>query len=183
MRISIASKNPVKVAAVREVIGDYDFLKGAEVASVEVESGVSEQPKSLEETVQGAMNRARNAFRGFSYSIGLESGLMKVPQTKTGSMDFCACAIYDGREYHLGLSCAFEFPPVVTRMIHELGIDANEAFYRSGLTKDRKIGSSQGGIGLLTKGRLTRKEYTKQAVRMALVYLENPGLYEAAARV
>jgi len=42
-------------------------------------------------------------------------------------------------------------------LIHKEGIDANEAFYRCGLTSDRKIGSSQGAIGLLTKGRISRK--------------------------
>ena len=178
MRINIASKNPVKVEAVREVVGAYGLLRGSEISSLEVGSGVSEQPKSLEETVQGAINRAMRSFKDCNYSFGIESGLMSVPQTKTGSMDFCACAIYDGAKCHIGLSCAFEFPPVVTKMIHEQGIDANEAFYRCGLTKDRKVGSSDGAIGLLTNGRMTRKDYTKQAVQMALIHLENYALYD-----
>ena len=178
MRINIASKNPVKVEAVREVVGAYGLLRGSEISSLEVGSGVSEQPKSLEETVQGAINRAMRSFKDCNYSFRIESGLMSVPQTKTGSMDLCVCVIYDGAKYHMGLSCAFEFPPVVTKMIHEQGIDANEAFYRCGLTKDRKMGSSDGAIGLLTNGRMTRKDYTKQAVQMALIHLEHPKLYE-----
>lgn|SRR3989344_2117166 len=177
MRINIASKNPVKVEAVREVLRNYQDLANYEIIEIEVNSGVSEQPKSLEETVQGAINRAKAVFNGCIYSFGIESGLMVVPQTKTGSMDFCVCAIYDGKDYHLGLSCAFEFPKKVTQMIHEEGIDANEAFYRLGLTADRKIGSSEGAIGMLTKGRMSRKDYTKQAVQMALIHLENKDLY------
>ena len=85
--------------------------------------------------------------------------------------------IYDGENYHLGLSCAFEFPPKVTQMIYEQDIDANEAFYRCGLTTDRKIGSSEGAIGLLTRGRISRKDYTKQAIQMALIHLENKELF------
>ena len=183
MRINVASKNPIKVEAVREVAADYKLLEGAEIYSKDVGSGVSEQPKSLEETVQGAINRAKSAFEGCNYSFGIESGLMMVPQTKTGSMDFCACVIYDGSKYHIGLSCAFEFPPVVTKMIHTLGIDANDAFYRAGITKNKKVGSSEGAIGILTKGRVTRKEYTKQAVHMALIHLENPALYDNQSAV
>lgn len=177
MKINIASKNPVKVEAVKEAIESYDFLKKAEVEGLKVNSGVSEQPKSLDETISGAINRAKLAFKNCAYSFGIESGLMSVPQTKTGSMDFCVCAIYDGKQHHLGLSCAFEFPPRVTKMIHELNIDTNEAFYRCGLTQDKKIGYSEGAIGILTGGRITRKAHAKQAVQMALIHMENSHLY------
>ena len=177
MRINIASKNPVKIEAVREVLNNYPDLANYEIVGIETKSGVSEQPKSLEETVQGAINRATIVFNGCIYSFGIESGLMRVPQTKTGSMDFCVCAIYDGKDYNLGLSCAFEFPTKVIKMIHEQGIDSNEAFYRAGLTNLQKIGSSEGAIGMLTKGRISRKDYTKQAIQMALIHLENRELY------
>lgn len=177
MKIIVASKNPIKVEAVKEILRDYPDLSCYEVIGIETNSGVSKQPKSLEETVQGAINRARTAFNNCIYSFGIESGLMVVPRTRTGSMDFCACAIYDGKNYHLGLSCAFEFPIKVTQMIHEQGIDANEAFYKCGLTTNEKIGLSEGAIGILTKGRMSRKDYTKQAIQMALVHLENKELY------
>ena len=177
MNINVASINLVKVESVREVLQNYPDLKDCEVVGIETKSEVSEQPKSLEETVQGAINRAINVFNECVYSFGIESGLMLVPRTKTGSMDFCACAIYDGKDYHLGLSCAFEFPIKVTQMIHDDEIDANEAFYRLGLTFNRKIGSSEGAIGMLTKGRINRKDYTKQAIQMALIHLENRELY------
>jgi inosine/xanthosine triphosphatase len=177
MKINVASKNPVKVEAVREVLVDYPDFRNYGVYGIETNSGVSEQPKSLEETVKGAINRAKAVFNGCTYSFGIENGLMLVPQTKTGSMDFCACAIYDGNNYHLGLSCAFEFPTKVTQIIHDDGIDANEAFYRLGLTTDRKINSSKGAIEMLTKGKISRKDYTKQAIQMALIHLENKELY------
>ncbi len=178
IKVNIASKNPVKVDAVKELLPLYEMFLEAKISSLEVKSGVSEQPKSLEETIQGAVNRAKNAFDECEYSFGIESGIMQVPHTKTGFMDVSACAIYDGKNCHVGLSCAFEFPPVVVKMISELEINASDAFHKSGLTGDKNIGSSEGAIGLLTKGRVTRKEYTKQAIMMALIHLENPDLYK-----
>lgn len=178
MKINIGSKNPTKIAALRETIAAYDFLAGAEIVSHDTESGVSPQPKSMDETITGAANRAKGAFTDCEYSIGLESGLMRVPQAKSGYMDFCACIIYDGKDSHLGLSCAFEFPTEITRLMHEEGLDANEASFKTGLTKHKNVGSLEGAIGVLTKGRVNRKEYTKQAIQMALIQLENTSLYK-----
>ena len=172
------SKNKVKIEAVSEILKDYPDFKNAEIFSKEADSEVSHQPKSLEETIEGAIKRAKNSFSNCNYSFGLESGLMKVPETKTGYMDVCVCSIYDGEHYNLGLSSAFEFPKKVIDLIFGRSMnDANQAFYNTGLTQDKKIGSSEGAIGMLTKGRVTRKDYTKQAIYMALIHLENSGLY------
>lgn len=172
MKINVGSKNEIKISAVREIVADYKFLKDAEIIAVDTSSEISDQPKSLEETIGGAINRSRNAFRNCDYSFGIESGLMAVPNTKTGYMDFCACAIFDGKDHHLGLSSAFEFPATVTALIFGEGMDANQAFYKAGLISNPKIGSAEGAVGLLTNGRLTRKDYTKQAITMALIHIE-----------
>lgn len=172
-RISVGSHNPVKVESVAELIREYPHLADLEVVGVDASSDVSSQPKSLEETVRGAMNRARHAFQDCRYSVGLESGLMHVPETKSGYMDVCVCAIFDGTEFHLGLSCAWEFPdPSVMRSIFSDGLDMSQAINKAGLTKDANIGSGEGAIGILTKGRLNRKEYTKQAIRTALIHVD-----------
>ncbi len=177
MRINVGSKNQVKVDAVKEIIKDYDFLSKAEVFSLEVLSGVYKQPTSINETIQGAMNRAKSAFKNCKYSFGIESGLMKVPNTKTGYMNVCACAIYDGKDYHIGLSSAFEYPIKVTKLVFSDNLEIDEAIYKAGLTKDKRIGRSGGVIGYLTKDRLKRKEYIKQAITTALIHLENPLLF------
>ncbi len=173
MKINIGSKNKAKITAVAEIVREYPHLKQAEINGIEVDSGVSAQPKSLDETIRGAMQRAKGAFTECDYGIGLESGLMQVPYSKGGYMDVCACAIYDGKEYHLGLSSAWEFPDVsVTKLMIDDGLDMSQAINKAGLTKDQNIGSEAGAIGILTKGRVDRKEYTKQALRMALIHLE-----------
>lgn len=173
MRITVASKNKAKIEAVREIVGEYPDLKNAVVGGMATESGVSAQPKSLEETIRGAMNRARNVFTDCDYSIGLESGLMEVPYTKGGYMDLTACVIYDGREFHVGLSSAWEFPDkAVTDLMIMGGLDMSEAINKVGMTRNPQIGSEEGAIGILTKGRMDRKSYTKQALRTALIHLE-----------
>lgn len=177
MKIAVGSTNTIKVDAVKEIISEYDFFASAEVISCDVFSEVSNQPKNLDQTIRGAMNRAKNAIHNCEYSFGLESGLMKVPHTKSGYMDFCACAIYDGKKFHLGLSSCFEYPKKVIRLIFEEGLEVDEAYHQLGLTDNARIGRAEGVIGQLTKGRLKRKEYTKQAIRTALIHLENLELY------
>ena len=180
MRIVVGSKNPVKIKAVEEIIQEYGFLKGAEVCSRDIESGVSEQPSSLEETISGARFRAEKAFtKEDIYGFGIESGIMEVPYTKTGFMNISACSIYDGKEHSSpGISSAFQMPLKVQSLI-EQGMNASEAFKEAGLTKEEYVGYTEGGIiGILTNNRITRVEYAKEAIRMALISLEFLDLYK-----
>jgi len=177
MKINIGSKNKAKINALEEILKEYPDFLDAEVVSKDVDSGVSGQPKSLEETVDGAIARAKNCFNDCDYSVGLESGLMKVPETKTGFMDTTACAIYDGKIFHLGLSSCFEYPPKVLEYMLKNDKDASTAFRELGFTDEPYIGWGNGIIGVLTKDRLDRREYTKQAIRTALIHLENKDLY------
>lgn len=172
MKINIASKNQVKIDAVKEVLQTYPHIKDAEIFGIETKSGVSDQPKSLEETVEGAINRAKNSFQNCEYSFGIESGLMAVPNTKTGYMDFTVCAIFDGKEYHLGLSSAWEAPKAVAELMFKEGLDMSQAANKAGYTSNPEIGSKEGLIGIMTKGRLNRKEYTKNAIISALIHID-----------
>ena len=172
MKINIGSKNQIKVDALKEILQDYPTMQDAEIVPMGVPSGVGDQPKSLDETVLGAMNRSKNAYKDCDYSFGLESGLMAVPNTKTGYMDVCVCMIFDGKEYHLGLSSAWEAPKSVMEYMLNDGLDMNDAAHKAGLTENLKVGSAEGLVGIMTKGRLTRKEYTKEAIRTALIHLD-----------
>lgn len=178
MRVTVGSKNVSKVNAVRDTLRLYPMFENAEVVGVTVPVETYGHPKTLGETVEGAVERARQAFADCSYSFGLESGLLEVPQSKTGVMEVCACAIFDGARVSLGLSPAFEWPARVVELIVRGGRDASQAVREAGLTDHGKLGATEGGaIGLLTKGRLERKGLNVQAIIMALIHLENPKLY------
>ena len=69
---------------------------------VKVDSHVGVQPFGFESTLQGAINRAKNAyFKVFSdkeeneiqVGIGIEAGMIPVPLTNTGYLDYQFCAI------------------------------------------------------------------------------------------
>ncbi|HXK37958.1 MAG TPA: inosine/xanthosine triphosphatase [Candidatus Paceibacterota bacterium] len=177
MRFAIGSTNPTKTNALIAVLSEYEEYRDCAVHSFAVQSGVSEQPKSLEEIIVGARNRAREAYTANGIAVGLESGLFPVPLAKSGMMVTTACVLYDGHAFHLGLSSAFECPSKVVDMVHEDGVDLNKAFHECGLTDDPKLGHRGGAIGVLTKGHVTRSEYMMQAIRLALIHLQNPELY------
>ncbi len=173
--IKVASLNPVKIAAVEQICKEYAFLSSAKICSEEISSLVRNQPLSLEETLQGAMNRAKNGFNSCDLSFGIESGLFQVPYTKTGYMNICACVIYDGSNFYVGLSSAFECPDKATDLMVKDGFEMKQTFNKLGITTDSK---GNGVVGILTNGRVDRIEYTKQAIVMALIKLENGELYD-----
>ena len=167
MIIKVGSMNPVKLGAIRAVMEQR--FPGAEFRPVSVDSGVSVQPIGLEETLRGARNRARAAFDGCDLSVALESGLVEAPGSSTGYMNLTACAIFDGSEMYQGLGPAFELPAEVTRLVVEEGLELDPAVRRAGLTDSDRIGYAQGIIGILSGGRVTRMDYSRPAVSMALV--------------
>jgi len=162
-----------------------------------VASGVSEQPMSLEETARGARNRAAAAHAaavemhagarvpraggsattsaaaadGPVLALGIESGLFALEYDgRRRYYDVCVVSAYDGARHHLGLSCAFEIPQPILRHVLEEGMDLSQACNVSAITTDPKIGEHGGLIGLLSSSRITREEYTVQALNTALFF-------------
>lgn len=168
--IHVASLNKNKVNAVCEVFPSY-LVKG-----ISCRSGVREQPISLEEIIEGAIYRAKSVFDDCEYSVGIEDGIAPVPQTRSGYMNFCCCAVYDGERVFLGLGPAFEYPPQCTTRVIEDGITISEAFLP--VSNKPEIGYEEGIIGWLTRGKMSRKDYTKIAVEMARIQMDNVELYE-----
>lgn len=74
MHIIIGSTNKAKVNAAQRI------FPNAQITGIKADSAVDAQPKSDEETRQGAMNRAINSKKQHkgSYGIGLEGGVMYV---------------------------------------------------------------------------------------------------------
>ena len=177
MKINIGSKNKTKVASVTNAIAGYPKFAGAVITPIDVQVETFGHPKGLDNVVKGAMDRAVQAFKDCDYSFGLEGGLLQVPHSKTGYMEVAVCSIYDGQQHHLGMSSGYEWPRAVADGILNKGLDGSQAIKAAGLTTQEKIGTAEGGIFLLSDGKLNRTEYNTQAVITALVHLLHPEWY------
>ena len=170
--IHVASLNENKINAVREV-----FLSHR-VKGVACKSGVREQPMDLDEIIEGAIIRARYVYNKCEYSIGIEDGISRVRETISGYMNFCCCAIFDGEQIYIGLGPAFEYPPECIKRVLDEGITISQAFIP--LTDRPDIGYEEGIIGWLTHGKISRADYTKHAVEMAKLQIDNKRLYSSS---
>lgn len=182
MKIIVGSKNPQKVRAVEELVNLYESLQheGVEVLSIDVDSGISPQPITLDEIILGARNRAQNAFGSNDrahLAFGIESGIMPVPHTKTGFMNICVCAIYDGNDFYIGTSGSFEPPTKIVNLMINDSMNMSEATLAMGFTENEYVGYAEGLAGILSKSKVNRFIYTKQAIQMALIRFENKHLY------
>ena len=139
-------------------------------------TATSDQPMTLEETTKGAINRAMNAFKNCDYGIGIESGLMQAPYVRSGYINFTVVAIYNGKTHSIGHSTGFEVPSKLVPALNS-GDEIDKAVFDLGITDVDNIGKRGGFLGILTQGRVPRKDYTKQALIMAMIPLENKGLY------
>jgi inosine/xanthosine triphosphatase len=176
MVINVGSSNPTKIAAVANLVTNHKLFQDTVVNGIEVKIEEFGHPKTLKDTILGAKQRAEYSFRDCSYSFGLESGMFKSPDTKSGYFETTACAIFDGKRFHLGLSPSFEWPAAMVDLILA-GSDGSQAFKQIGLTKHQKIGTAEGGIYILTHGKLNRTKLNELAIMMALIHLENPEHY------
>ncbi len=173
VKIVVASKNPVKLDAVKE--GLSALIGGElEIVGVSVESGVSDQPMTDVETLTGARNRVYRAgleYPGAAYYVGLEGG---VEETTSGLMAFAWMVISDGVKTGQARTASFFLPSKVAELVHggmELG-HADDVVFAQSNSKQQN-----GAVGLLTNDVITRKSLYRPAVQMAFIPFLNPELY------
>jgi inosine/xanthosine triphosphatase len=129
--------------------------------------------------VKGAVNRARQAVSsvpGAEFGIGIEAGLVKVPEALTGYFDIQFAAVADRKgRVTIGCGSGFEYPSKVLKEIVAKGKEVGEVM--ESLTGIDKIGERMGAIGFLSHGRLDRRKLTEQAILMAFIPRINEELY------
>lgn len=173
LKVKVGSKNPVKIKAAKNVL-EKIYTK-VQVKGVKVDPGVPSQPIGLEQTIKGAINRAKRAYQDCDLSIGIESGLLKVPHTLTGYIDLQWCATYNGKTITLGVSAGFEYPPKVIKEVKK-GKEVGDIMDK--ITGIKNLGEKTGAIYYLTKGLLDRTKNTEQCILMAMIPRLNPKLYK-----
>ncbi len=145
-----------------------------EAISVSVPSGVSDQPMSDAETLQGARNRVENTYADHpdaDFWIGIEGGVAPMD----GELAAFAWVVVRSKEL-LGKarSGTFFLPHAVAELVAqgiELGTADDMVFSRN---NSKQAG---GAIGILTDNILDRKQLYTQAVMLALVPFKNKSLY------
>jgi len=173
MHVNVGSKNPVKLQATKNILKKiYPKLR---VKAVDVDSGVPDQPFGLNQTIEGAINRAKNSYiNDVDLAVGIESGLMKTPHSLTGYLDLQWCAIFDGEKHSLGVSAGFEYPPAVLEEVSK-GKEVGEIMDR--ITGIENLGEKIGAVSYLTRGLLDRTENTEQCVLTAMIPRMNENMY------
>jgi len=170
MRVVVGSPNPVKVGAVQDAFSKYFDV---EVFSVDVSSGVKAFPDSEEFIYQGAINRAKAAYRdGFDYSVGIEGGVVFFE----GSWyDRSYVVVYDGDEMGIGTSSAYEVPDTLVEGIDSTSDESKKIIDEAVGVED--VFKKQGVIGVLTRGEIDRRGLLADAVVCALTPFLNPDYY------
>ena len=171
MKVVIASHNPAKIRAVNEAFALQFPGEKIEYTPASVESGVSDQPLSDEETRHGARNRARNACEmhpDADFWVGLEGGIETIDDQL---MAFAWMAIL-GPDQQIGeaRTVTLPLPPAVKALVDqglELG-DANDKVFSTVNSKHQG-----GAFGLLTNGIYTREGVYTEALVIALVPFVN----------
>ncbi|KUP05529.1 NTPase [Bacillus coahuilensis p1.1.43] len=151
MNIAIGSKNPAKVGAVERACRPY--LTG-DFYSVDVDSGVSSQPFTDEETIQGAVNRAKKACLHLDANMGfgLEGG---VQETSHGLFLCNWGAIYlrEQQDSMIAGGARILLPEEIAcrlRNGEELGPVMNDYSNRN------DVRSKEGAVGIFTNSLMTR---------------------------
>ena len=165
--------NPVKLNATINIL--KKIYNNLDVSAVNVDSGIPDQPFGLDETIKGAINRAKNAFSDeYDLSVGIESGLMETPNSLTGYIDLQWCAIFDGDIVTLGVSSGFEYPPEVVKEVLS-GVEVGDVMDK--ITGVEELGQKKGAVSYLSRDMLNRTENTEQCVLTAMIPRLNKEVY------
>ncbi len=172
--IVIASTNPVKVQAVRYGFERMFPGENFEYQTISVPSGVSDQPCSDAETLQGAVNRSLAAQQRLPlahYWVGVEGGVDCIGEEMAAYAWIVVRSTLGIGKSRTGV---FFLPNQVAELVRqgkELGEADDIVFGRSNSKQEN------GAIGLLTGDVVDRAQLYGQAVILALVPFKNPHLY------
>lgn len=194
MIVCIGSRGESKIGAVGRAFSKYSYLWSKSNDKFEINilpknfeqektaqgkvkksnvSDVSNNPMTLEETVLGAKNRARLAWEYFNgkskapdFSVGIEGGCFQIDNEWYMT---CAAAIYNSKDFCVGLSPTFAVPKVVMDGI----FSGTEMGYLGNIFGVESLKGRNGICNQLTQGRFCREDMEENAVLMALTQIVN----------
>ncbi|MEN2769185.1 DUF84 family protein [Ornithinibacillus xuwenensis] len=163
MKFIVGSKNPTKVNAVKEIF-HHEVVVG-----LDVPSNVSAQPFSDEETMHGAINRAKQcaASEENCFGIGLEGGVMYVDD-QLYLCNWGALVSPDGTVYTA--SGARVVLPKEIELELKQGVELGGIMDR--FAKRKGVSKKEGAIGIFTNDLLSRSEMFAQVMTLLKGQLE-----------
>lgn len=175
MNIIVGSTNPVKINAVKHGFQKIWPDNLWNVTGQAADSGVSHQPMSPQESLNGSRNRASQALKQSptaDYGVGLEGGLEQV----NGIWFDCGWCVVLNRQGQEGVatSARIETPESIMKYIRsgkELG-DAIDIIF-----KRQNAKQAEGQFGLMTNGVVTRTDGYIHAVCLALSRFLHPEIF------
>lgn len=169
MKAYISSESPVKHNAVQAAFNRLNV--DVETVAVPMPSGVNEQPKSLDETYEGALNRHNQLVTELGekatggYLITIESGIF-TPRPEHNFFGTTTLVVEKDGERHVGIDVDIEFPKHMTdRVPHEFK-DLGE------LVKKEFGATTSDPFPYFTGGKLTRQDVIENALYNVLVQFE-----------
>jgi len=172
IQIAIGTKNPAKVDA---IIQGFDGTE-ANFHPTSVSSGVSAQPFSDEETIQGAINRAKSALEkiGADLGIGLEGGVV---ETEFGMFLCNWGAIVDqDNDPIIAGGARILLPSEIARELKK-GIELGDVM--EDFTKQKDIRKAEGAIGIFTNQHVNRKDMFTHVVKLLVGQFEYRKKYKS----
>ena len=175
MKLLVGSKNRVKIEAAKEAFECY--FENVDCEGISAESNVPDQPVN-EDIYNGARNRVDNLIKyakenniESDYFAAIESGITN-GLGKWMIINVAVIKDKNGFETY-GSSAGFPVPEkYVDRIINEsLGVVMDDIF------KENDLRTKQGGIGLLTREKIDRKNLSKDAFIMALTEIINENIW------
>jgi inosine/xanthosine triphosphatase len=183
----IATKNPIKLNATKKAFAKFFPQTHSDISAESVPLDTV-QPIGIEKVIEGAKSRAIQALnilkerradminvlddfhKKWVFGIGIEAGLVEIPGSISGYLDFQYCVIIDllGR-MSMGAGPGWEYPLDITqKVVSENGaLEISEVVKK--MSNDENNKYENGAIGFFTKGLLDRPSLTQIAVQMALI--------------
>ncbi|RLF47125.1 MAG: cytidyltransferase [Thermoplasmata archaeon] len=161
LKVCIASKNEIKIEAIKEVFNEFFGQLGIKYESIAVET--KKQPLN-QEILRGAIERANFAVKNADYGIGIEAGI-KQEEGIYFVEQYIAIADKVGYITY-GKSPAFQCPEWIIEEIKK-GKEMKEI-----IPFKNEEEMKRGAIWYFSR-RLDRKHITKEAVLMALLPRRN----------
>lgn len=174
IKVGVGSQNPVKVNCVKKAFTVCWPKKKFVFVSQSVSSGVNDQPRSDEECVLGAKNRAEQVLKETkaNFGVGIEGGIVKM-----GEHFFArAWVVVIDNKGNTGLASSVSAPMSKRHMdLINSGIELGKA--DDMITGRKNTKQKEGYFGFISSKLITREKGYIDAVIMALARFKKLKLF------